>query len=197
MISWKSKYLKYKLKYLNLINQKGGSSLQYLAANKLLKQGVTPKDLHNQKYPDDITDILSKVEKTNNIIDNAIQRKTKKNLKTQLKHRFQLYNNSINYNYDPKDNTLPYLTEMAAKLLTKKDFNDKFWKDVLGNILIALHDNPPGGPFGNRYKNTEKHFKTIIYNVLDYDIINSEFAYLNDYYLHNLLVEPLVEEFTA
>ena len=184
-----------KTKKINI--KKGGSSLQYLAANKLLKQGITPTILHNSGFPNEIINILSKVKKTKNVINSAIQRKTKKKLKAQLKYRFQLYNESIHNNYDPKDNTLPYLTEMAAKLLTTKDFNDKFWRDVLGNILIALHENPPGGRFGNRYRNTEKNFKIIIFNLLDYNIINSGFAYLNDEYLNDLLVKPLEVEWSA
>ena len=102
--------------------------------------------------------------------------------KRQLKRDFEEYNINTGSDYYPMDPDLSVLVERASVILKREDYKSIFWKTVMGNIMIGLHENQyVGGPYAKYYNQWEEAFKVLLKNVMNYDE-NPE--YLEDEYLY-------------
>lgn len=151
-------YKNVKNKYKKNKNKKGGT-LKILASEKLLDLGVTPQQLEEMGYPDEIVSTVKKVNTARNTVKNRI--KTKKKVKELLKQWFEAYdlysaeqrfNEQLISQFDEENGyfnpcgggiereggILAYLTKMAGKILNKKDYQTEFWKEMMGKIYVSL-----------------------------------------------------------
>lgn len=142
-----------------------------------------------KKLPQDLTKRITRQFSASTIQD--YQRKYIS--KRRLKHDFEQYNINTGNNYDPMDPELVELVEMASRILKREDYNNPFWRRVMGDIYIGLLENQYiGGPGSIYYNKCEIAFKKLLKNVMNYNNTNQN--YLDDEYLYQELVGPLVDD---
>lgn len=152
-----------------------------------LKRATIERQLA-QKIPADLAQLVS-----DHTAASTIKRYSRKrNIKReQLKRRFKEYNYYYGVNYDPMDPELAELMKVAAKLLTRNDYRNRFWRDILGNVYIGLHEKQRvGGPDAKFYNEVERNFGILLAKMMDYDIYAGD--YLNDDNLYQTLVVPIL-----
>ena len=153
--------------------------------------------------PPDITTLTTRHLSASKIQD--YQKKYKE--KRQLKKDFEEYDRSITDEarlltphaaippeviYEPIKPRLASLVERASKILKKEDYETDFWKTVMENILIGLHEyqnsydrgrNDRNNENKKNYRRCEKAFKVLLRNLMDY----KKTDYLNDADLYDRL----------
>lgn len=167
-------------------------TLQMLASEKLLDLGITPFDLIRKNYPDTVVLEITKLKKAKRTLKNTprVQRITKFD---ELKKYFIDYNEiNSDGDYDIYDKELAKNFKLASKILNKNDIKDKFWQNVLGNILIALHETEYiGGPKAKYRNEIEKYFKILLKKLYDFNDDDMEDYQENDF-LFDTLVDPII-----
>lgn len=122
----------------------------------------------------------------------SLQKYTRKYIHTkrQLRRRFENYD-ELGGDYDPREEEIVLLSNIASKILKPQDYRDRFWRTVIGNIYIGLHENRLFREVGSingsiNYILTEAAFMDILKNVMNYQETEN---YLQDDYLYTELVE--------
>ena len=168
-------------------------TLQMLASEQLLKSGVTPAQLIVNEYPDPIVQYFTKVaeKRAQKTIKNAVRVQRIKRYR-ELQLYFENYNELTDGDYNIYDEKLANMCKLAAKILNKNNIKNKFWQNVLGNILIALHETEyEGGPYVKYRNEIEKYFKILLKKLYDFNEDDME-DYQENEFLFNTLVDPII-----
>ena len=118
----------------------------------------------------------------------SLQKYTRKyvHTKRQLRRRFENYDD-LGGDYDPREDEIVLLTNIASRILKPQDYRNRFWRTVIGNIYIGLHEYRIFREVGSiNYIQTEAAFMDILKNVMNYQETRD---YLYDDYLYTELVE--------
>lgn len=109
--------------------------------------------------------------------------------KRQLRQRFEDFNLDTGEDYDPMDPDLIPLVIKASQLLKRQDYQNPFWRKIIGLIFIGLHESEYyRRPKPENYIIIENAFKKILNNVMNYDATIHP-NYFEDDYLYRELVE--------
>lgn len=138
-----------------------------------------------QKMPAELAQLVSKHDAASTIKKYHTDRGIKRE---QLKRRFEDYDRYNGDNYNPMDPKLAELMKVAARLLTRNDYRSRFWRDVIGNVYIGLHENQLTG--AELYNEVERNFGILLAKMIDYDIYAGD--YLSDDDLYQTLVVPVL-----